>query len=118
MDVLILSCSTGGGHNAAGAAIRDELLARGNRAELIDPYSLVSAELPVKVGNIYVRTAQRAPWLFGMIYAAGDLVRYIPVKSPIYLANIRVAVSLSEYIRERHFDFIVTSFFFPAEMLT
>ena len=24
MDALILSCSTGGGHNAAGAAIKEE----------------------------------------------------------------------------------------------
>lgn len=29
MDALILSCGTGGGHNAAGAAIKEELIKRG-----------------------------------------------------------------------------------------
>ena len=34
MDALILSCGTGGGHNAAGYAVREELERRGHKAGL------------------------------------------------------------------------------------
>ncbi len=118
MDALILSCSTGGGHNAAGIAIRDELTARGHRAEFLDPYSLVSDKLSANVGKVYVRIAQKAPRIFGSLYAAGTLVRHIPVKSPIYWANVRVAERLAAYLKKNHFDVIIMPHLFPAEMLT
>jgi len=118
MEVLILSCATGGGHNAAGAAIKDELINRGNNVRLLDPYSLVSETLPARVGNAYVKTAQRAPQIFGLAYKAGNVVRNISCKSPVYWANVRVAEKLAEYLETHHFDEIITPHLFPAEMLT
>ena len=35
MDALILSVGTGGGHNAAGYAVKEELLRRGHNVEMI-----------------------------------------------------------------------------------
>ena len=49
MDALILSCSTGGGHNAAGFAIKEELEYRGHRVTMMDPYELVSHKLATEV---------------------------------------------------------------------
>ena len=43
MDALILSCGTGGGHNAAAKAIMEELIGRGWNAEgafIAYPHSL------------------------------------------------------------------------------
>ena len=40
MDALILSCSTGGGHNAAGFAVKEELERRGHQVTMLDPYTL------------------------------------------------------------------------------
>ena len=40
MKVLILSCNTGGGHNAAGAAVAEALERRGHTAVLTDFLSL------------------------------------------------------------------------------
>ena len=40
MEALILSCSTGGGHNAAARAVKEELLRRGHNAVMLDPYTL------------------------------------------------------------------------------
>ena len=51
MDALILSCSTGGGHNAAGTAIKEELEVRGHHVTMMDPYELVSHKLAEEVGN-------------------------------------------------------------------
>lgn len=91
MDALILSCSTGGGHNAAGFAIKEELEYRGHRVTMMDPYELVSHKLATEVGNVYVKMVQRSPKFFGFIYSLGSLVRKVPGKSPVYYANIAVA---------------------------
>ena len=49
MEALILSCGTGGGHNAAGKAIEDELILRGHKAVMINPYNLAGDKLPKRV---------------------------------------------------------------------
>ena len=45
MDALILSCSTGGGHNAAGFAVKEELERRGHKVTMLDPYTLAGKSL-------------------------------------------------------------------------
>ena len=74
MDALILSCGTGGGHNAAGTAVKQELESRGHHAVMLDPYDLVSHKLAIKVGKTYIRIAQCLPRVFGFIYLLGALV--------------------------------------------
>ena len=37
MKALILSCGTGGGHNAAGRAIKEELERRGDPVLMLNP---------------------------------------------------------------------------------
>ena len=37
MNVLILSCGTGGGHNAAGAAVQKQLQKQGHQVVMINP---------------------------------------------------------------------------------
>lgn len=48
MDALILSCSTGGGHNAAARAIKEEMTRRGHNAVMLDPYRLAGTTLTKK----------------------------------------------------------------------
>lgn len=118
MDALILSCSTGGGHNAAGNAIKEELLARGHRVEMMDPYALVSKKLASEVSGVYVKMAQRTPRMFGVVYTLGDLIRKVPGQSPVYYANIAVAKKLRDYLEEHHFDVILMPHLYPAELIT
>ena len=51
MEALILSCSTGGGHNTAAQAVFEALTERGHHAVRMDPYTLVSEELQIKSGR-------------------------------------------------------------------
>ena len=118
MDALILSCSTGGGHNAAGFAIKEELEYRCHRVTMMDPYELVSHKLATEVGNVYVKMVQRSPKFFGFIYSLGSLVRKVPGKSPVYYANIAVAKKLSIYLREHPVDVILMPHLYPAELIT
>ena len=65
MEALILSCSTGGGHNTAAQAVFEALTERGHHAVRMDPYTLVSEELANKVGQTYIKLVQKSPKLFG-----------------------------------------------------
>ena len=68
MDALILSCGTGGGHNAAGRAIMEELQRRGHHAEMFNTYNLVSDRLAEEVDKLYIKMAQKTPRAFGFVY--------------------------------------------------
>lgn len=118
MEALILSCSTGGGHNAAGNAIREELVRRGHQVRVLDPYALVSKGLAKSIGGIYIGIAQRAPRLFGFIYLLGEGYRRLPFQSPVYFANRKIALLLGQYLKEHPVDVIVMPHLFPAEVIT
>lgn len=118
MEALVLSCSTGGGHNAAGAAVAEALGRRGVGVTTLDPYTLTGRSTERIVGDSYVTIACHLPELFGAIYQAGDLVRGMPGQSPVYLANLGMAKRLAEYLDEHPTDVIVMPHVFPAEMVT
>ena len=118
MDALILSCSTGGGHNAAGHAIEDELKKRGYGVTFLNPYTLVSRKLADTIDAAYVKPVQRAPHLFGVVYQLGNLYRKLPWKSPVYHLNKNMAPVLAAYLKEHPVDVIFMPHLFPAEIIT
>lgn len=118
MEVLILSCSTGGGHNAAAEALREELEARGDRAVVMDPYTLRSDRTARRVSGAYVSLVQRTPRLFGFVYLLGNLVRKLPWRSPVYFINRKAAKAMERFLAQNHFDAILMPHLFPAEILT
>ena len=74
MEILILSCGTGGGHNAAGKAVADELHRRGHQVTFTDPYLLAGRNVANLVSDSYVRLVQRSPGLFGKMYSLGAVL--------------------------------------------
>ena len=78
MEALILSCGTGGGHNAAGRAIEEELLRLGHKAVMLNPYNLAGEKLPRRVDGAYIKLATDAPGAFGFIYSLGRLCAGCP----------------------------------------
>lgn len=84
MEALILSCSTGGGHNSAGQAVAEELERRGHKAVFMDPYQLAGKNTASNIGNFYIKTVQKMPRFFGFIYNLGEIYRTLPFRSPIY----------------------------------
>lgn len=118
MDALILSCGTGGGHNAAARAIQEELERRGDRAVFMNPYALRSQRTVDRVDDVYIAVAQRSPRTFGLVYKLGDLYRRLPWRSPVYLFQRKTAKALDAFLRRRHFDVILCTHVYPAEALT
>lgn len=118
MDALIMSCSTGGGHNAAAFAVKEELARRGHQVKLLDPYSLKSKRLARIVGKVYILIAQKFPRLFGLMYLLAEGCRRLPFRSPVYYANKPMAQRLAKYLEEHPVDVILMTHLFPAEIIT
>ena len=118
MEALILSCGTGGGHNSAGKAVAEELKRRNHNAVMLNPYNLRSKKLAGKINNVYIALAQKAPRFFGAVYGAGQLYRKLPFRSPVYFINRLMVSALGEYLAENHFDIIIMTHLFPAEIIT
>lgn len=118
MKILILSCSTGGGHNAAAKAIKEKLEQKGHEAVLLDPFDLSGKQTAKMVGGAYVKIASHTPGFFGFLYRLGSAISSSKHKSPVYYANALIAKHLKVYLEENPFDAIVTPHLFPAETLT
>lgn len=118
MEALILSCGMGGGHNAAGNALKEELERQGHHASMLNPYTLYSRRLAAGIDGAYISLAQKAPNAFGMVYAAGEAYRRLPFRSPVYYENRRMAAVMADFLAEHHFDVVLMPHIFPAEILT
>lgn len=118
MRVLILSCATGEGHNAAGRAVREMVEKQGHEAVMLDMFLLKSRSVARLVGGAYVKIAGKTPRLFQLLYKAGMCISSARFKSPVYLANTRMGKYLKQYLENNRFDVIVTPHLFPAETLT
>ena len=118
MEVLVLSCGMGGGHNSAGRAVAEELRRRGHSVTFMNAYDLKGEKTSAFVNNAYIGIAQRVPWLFGAIYFLGDAYRRLPIKSPVYWVNGKMAGYLERLLDEHPFDAIVATHTFPAQTLT
>lgn len=118
MRVLILSCNTGEGHNAAGHAMAEKIQKKGGEAVFLDVMSLAGERTSRMVGGGYVKLAKDFPNVFGLLYRAGLAVSSRKRKSPVYYANALMVKRLREYLEQEKFDAILTPHLYPAETLT
>lgn len=122
MEALMLSCSTGGGHNSASKAMVAELTDRGWHATMMDPYTLQSDEMAKNVGDLYINIVKRYPSLFGVIYNIGkgyeQMERVLPIGSPVLQFQKRTAILLGKYLDEHHPDVIICTHPYPGMMIT
>lgn len=118
LKILILSCNTGEGHNAAGNAVLEAARLRGHEAVLQD-VMLLSGEYTSKlISGAYINIARSFPHFFGFIYRLALIISNPRIKSPVYWANARLAKKLADFIEANHFDVVVCPHLYPAETLT
>ena len=118
MKVLLLSCSTGEGHNSAAKAYRDYLSSRGVESVFRDVLGFAGKNVTQKASEIYNSTLSNH--LFGIIYKLGSAISdwTIGKSSPVYWANKKYCSRLGEYIDSNDFDAIVCSHIFAADAVT
>ena len=118
MKALILSCNTGGGHNAAGAALREMLEERGHEAIFLDYLTLAGKWTSALVGDLYIDVVKKAPKAFGCAYKLGMFVSKTAKKSPVYYVNSLMAKYLNRYLKEHPVDVIFMPHLYPAETVS
>ena len=118
MKILLLSCSTGEGHNSCARAIQEELERREIQVEFLDMLQMFGDQGPLSFDKILNKISSKTPEIFGMMYHAGAMFSATGVTSPVYLANIRHAGELGDFISEKGYDAVVCSHLFPMETLT
>lgn len=116
--VLILTCSTGEGHNSAARAIETILCQKGITCEVADPVSFQSERMQRMVSSIYNNTIRKKPAVFGAVYKLGDLYSSSKLPSPVYYANAHYSDSLKKYITENKFDAVVCTHLYGMEAMT
>lgn len=118
MKILLLSCKTGGGHDAAANALKEQFEKMGHEAFVFDYLTLAGEKVAKRVANVYVKTVQKMPSAFGCAYNVGMFISKHTKKSPVYLVNQKMDKYLEPYLEEHPYDAIVMTHLYPAETLT
>lgn len=118
MKVLVLSCATGGGHNACARYIEEEFRKNGIPCDFVDYFSLIGKKASKRAEKIYVSTTKCNGRLFKEFYKLGELYEKTNLTSPVYALNKLAKEKLSKYIEENKYDLIITPHLFPAMTTT
>lgn len=114
MKIAILTCSTGGGHNSAGNAIRGQFLSGGAECDLINALDFMPKLQSDVISKGHVLVYKKAPKLYGVAY------RFEERHSPRTIDRLcgAAAVKLYPFLREHGYDAVVCVHVFPAVMMT
>lgn len=118
MNVLLLSCSTGEGHNHCARAVRQALERMGHHTDFFDMLHLFGEPGPISMEGLLNHISTKTPSLFGLMYKAGEKVSALGVTSPVYLVNTNYGKRLSDLINDEGYDAVICSHLFPMETLT
>lgn len=118
MKILLLSCSTGGGHNSCARYIEEELKLNNIDCEFKDFYDIVNEKAKSLSEKIYLKSLGNEGKIFKNIYKMGELYSKTGIKSPVYLVNKLHKKKLYNYIKTNNIDLVITTHLFPALTLT
>lgn len=116
--ILILTCSTGEGHNSAAYAVQEALQRQGAECELKDPVSFQSERMQHFVASLYNNTIKKTPHVFGAVYKLGRLYSDSGLPSPVYWANAHYSEPLKQYILDQKFDAVVCTHLYGMEAMS
>ena len=115
MKILVLSCNTGGGHNAAARAIKRELNERGDECVIRNALDFTPRIKQVITEEGHSIFYKWMPELYGESYNKISKKKKHPL---LYLDYARFAPEIAVYINENHFDAVICVHVFPAMMLS
>ncbi len=118
MKVLVLSCSTGGGHNTAAKNIVKGLNQSNIDAHFQDYLSLFDPKKKKIVEQFYYKSLLGKGKLFEGIYKLGELYNKTKLTSPVYILNKYGKERVKELILKEHYDLCICTHLYPALALT
>lgn len=118
MKVLVLSCSTGGGHNKAAANIVGNLQSHGILATYQNYLELFDRKNQTLVEEFYYKSLLGNGKFFKEIYKLGELYNKTKLTSPVYILNKHGKEKLKELIQKENIDLCICTHLYPALALT
>ena len=120
MKVLILSCNTGGGHNAVAAALTEAFRRRGADCTVLDGLSFISQKASKLVSRWHTRMYRHHPHLYkaGYMTAEEEVGRTVPKHNLVERYLARGARRLYRFLQTQRFDAVVCVHVIPALMMT
>ena len=118
MKILLLTCSSGEGHNSAAIAIYDEALREGHEAEIAFSNHLGEPKRPSAFDKFYNSLITHAPSLFGVIYNLGLAANKVLFPNIIYCVNRFNIKKLYHYIVDNKFDAVICTHPFMMSKMT
>ena len=136
VKVLVLTRSTGEGHNRVAAAMREAFQARGHECDVWDALQIVGQdpkvpEVPVADGgkahqhwvsdvssHLYSWAVVKIPFMFGAVFNMGEVWCRTKVPSPVYIQNAKYADATQDFIVDNEYDVVVSTHTFPVETLS
>ena len=119
MRVLILTCNTGGGHNAVAAALAESFRRLGVSSDTADGLSFISQKASRFVSKWHTRFYRRYPKLYkaGYMSAEND-AESNDRDNPVYRYMARGARRLDRAIQDGGYDAVVCVHVIPAMIMT
>lgn len=118
MKVLVLSCQTGGGHNACGRYIKEELNNNHIECDFKDYFDILGNNAKDMAEKIYLNTTKGNGNVFKIVYSLGEKYSDTGLTSPVYLFNKLRRNKLYDYINANGYDLVICTHLFPAMALT
>lgn len=119
MRILLLSCSTGEGHDSAAKAVIEALDNCGVLSERHDALALLSPKLAKFIGNWHVRLYRYAPKLFDAGYKMAEFITDDQDDPDIlYEALALGSQKLQRFLTEGSFDAVICTHVFAGMLMT
>ncbi len=119
MNVLILTCNTGGGHNTAAASIEEAFERRGDSCDVEDALEFISGKVSKMFGNGHNRMYRYIPSLFNQGYKLSEQKpELLQENSGVYRFFALGSEKLSEYIEMGRYELVICTHVFSAMMLS
>lgn len=117
MKILILSCNTGGGHNAAAFALKESLEFHHHEAEVLDLMRLGRKHTSALIGGAYVNSSPFSGRIRRCLSARRTGTPR-PGEITGLLCECAAWKCTRRLYRSNHFDGVATTHLYPAETLT
>lgn len=119
MNVLILSCSTGEGHNSAAQAIYKQFKLENDTVMKKDFLSLYKKrKKPDFFSSCLNVITKNTPKVFGLLYKAGAVYSSTKITSPIYVMNGLYKKDLKRFVTENNIECIVSTHLYAMECIS
>ncbi len=118
MKILVLSCSTGGGHNACGHYIEKEFKENNIECDFVDYFDILGKKAKKRSEKIYLGTTKGNGNIFKVAYKLGEAYSKTGIVSPVYALNKLAKSKFCSYIKKHDYNIVICSHLFPAMAVT